>query len=168
MPERKDYQLPSPDGFGFTRDEDLFYKVSNDRFRAMLFDDLTTIHTIQVDGNNYGSFLFVTASRPKAEGRECITFFSFGFHEYRDRWITDEWFYYRANQFPQMIEQELSKEEAEELLKAREEEIAPYIGGHQQSRRGQLFEMIADLTDDDAASVELEDLGPLFFDDLEE
>ncbi len=45
------------------------------------------------------------------------------------------------------------------LLKQRQEEIAPEIRLDTQSERGRLFEQLADLTDDDAAYSEMEDFG---------
>lgn len=51
------------------------------------------------------------------------------------------------------------REEAQELISRRREEIAPYVNQQPQSGRGKLFEMIADLTDDDAALTEIDDLG---------
>ena len=65
------------------------------------------------------------------------------------------------------MKKELSQEEAEQLIQARQEDIAPYVTTGGQSKRGKLFEMLADMGDEDGAYSELEDLGPLFFDDLE-
>ena len=59
------------------------------------------------------------------------------------------------------------KDEAREALNQRLEEIALYLTQEQQTRRDQLFELLADLTDDDAASTEMDDLSDLGFDDLE-
>ena len=163
----KEQRQPSPEGFAFTENEELFYRVSHERFTNMVFGQGTTIHKITIDGNNYGEFLFLTASRPTGEGRECISFWGLGLHEHRDRWLTQEWFFHRSNQFPDTMKQALSQEEAEQLIQARQEDIAPYVTKRDQSRCGQLFETLADLTDEDGAWAEMEDMGPLFFDDLE-
>ena len=160
----KEHGQPPPEGFGLTDNEKLFDRVSHERFMALVFDENTTIHQLTIDGNNYGEFLFLTVSRPAEQGRECITFWGLGMHEYRERWLTKEWFWYRANQFPQTMKQKLSKEETEELLQARQEDIAPYVTEPRQSRRGQLFEMLADISDEDGAYSEIEDLGSLFDD----
>ena len=47
------------------------------------------------------------------------------------------------------------------------EEIAPQTKNSVQSKRGQLFEIIADMSDDDGTIAEMEDLGHLF-DDLDD
>jgi hypothetical protein len=164
----KEHCRPSPEGFEFTYNEKLFDRVSDQRLRQMLFDESTTIHRFIISSNNYGEFAFVTASRAIGQGRACFTFWGLGHHESRDRWLTDEWFLHRANQFPDTMKQELSREEAEELLQERQQDIAPHITKGDQSKRGQLFEMLADMTDEDGAYSEMQDLGPLFFDDLED
>ena len=45
------------------------------------------------------------------------------------------------------------------MLKARLESIEPYLDASIQSDRGRLFELLADLTDEDGALAELQDLG---------
>jgi hypothetical protein len=164
----KEQRQPSPEGFAFTENEELFYRVTDQRLRQMLFDESTTIHQFIISSNNYGEFAFITASRPAGEGRDCHTFWGLGEHESRERWLTDEWFFHRANQFPDTMKQELTHEEAEALLQERREDIAPYVTTGDQSRRGKLFEMLAYMLDEDGATSELEDLGDLFFDDLED
>ena len=47
---------------------------------------------------------------------------------------------------------------AREILKQREEEVAAYATEDNQSERGRLFEVLADMGDDDAALTEIEDL----------
>lgn len=154
-------------GFGFTEQEELFYRVSHERFQAIFGDEKTAIHRIEVSYNNYGEFLFVTASRETQQGRQSVTFYGQGYHDQRERWISKEWFWYRANAFPSTTMQIVEKEEAEEILTQRVEEIAPYIEAEQQTMRGRLFEMMADLTDEDGASVEMEDLADWLLDDLD-
>lgn len=170
MTQPKEHPQPSPEGFDFTENEKLFSRVSDARFRGLAFAPQTTIHKISLSNNNYGEFVFVTVSRPKTRGIEAICFWGQGYHEPRDRWLADEWFHHPANQFPATMKQKISRTEVEEILRERQAEIAPYAEQHRQSRRGQLFEDLAELADDDAISAELENLGGLFgalFDDLE-
>ena len=164
MTEREPIPTSSQEGFGFTENERLFDRVSDERFRAFIFSENTIIHRAIISSNNYGEFIFITASCPKEGKRECITFWGYGLHEYRERWLTKEWFWHRANQFPETMRQQLSSEGVEELLQARLEEIAPYVGETTQSKRAQLFEMLADMGDEDGAYCEMEDLGALFDD----
>ena len=50
-------------------------------------------------------------------------------------------------------------------LDERRRELETYSDKHQQSRQGTLFEFLADLTDEDGAASEMDDLGDVF-DDL--
>ena len=74
--------------FGFTKKEQLYWRVSNERFEELIKDEGTHIHTIKASSNTFGEFLFVTTSRFGAQDRICMTFYGFGFHEYRERWFT--------------------------------------------------------------------------------
>ena len=82
---RRPYEI-----FGFTEQERLAWRVDQDRFDEILNDEQTIIHKIQLSSNNYGEFLFVTTSRPSDQGRIAMTFFGLGYHEQRERWLTDE------------------------------------------------------------------------------
>lgn len=149
-------------GFGFTEREQLFDVVSDQRLYAFIADEATAIHSVQLSTNAYGEFLFVTLSRPGAEEREVTTFFGLGFHEYRERWFTNEWHWYESSPYAHTLEQTITKEETEAILRKRQEEISPSITSNTQSERGRLFEMLADLTDEDGALTELDDLGDWF------
>jgi hypothetical protein len=145
--------------FGFTEDEQLFYRVSKDRFQELLLDEGTCIHAAKESGNSYGEFLFVTVSRPGSSERIGITFYGLGYHEYRERVIQDEWYWYRATPDPERNEQEIPKAEMKEILAKRAADIGSQFVGETQSQAGALFEMLAELTDEDGALAELEDLG---------
>lgn len=154
--------IPSQkEGFGFTERERLYYRVTDERFRALLDDASTTIHRGEVSSNSYGSFLFLTISREREHQREYITFYGLGFHEFRERWYINEWFWHRSNPFPELLEKQLSHDEAETLIQERLDDVLPYVDGESQSGRGKLFELLADLTDEDGAIAELEDLAGL-------
>jgi len=62
---------------------------------------------------------------------------------------------------PEALHQQVTKEEVRERLQQRLEEIGPYASQDTQTKRGKLFEALANLTDDDGALIELEDLGDL-------
>ena len=83
------------------------------------------------------------------------------YHDYRERWLTDEWFWHRAHPFPSVIERTIPGEETLEIIQQRLESISSYAGQDDQTGRGRLFEMLADLTDEDGAWAELQDLGDL-------
>jgi hypothetical protein len=149
------------DIYGFTEKEDLWDRVSDQRFHELIDEPQTTIHQITIDSNNYGEFLFVATSRPVGDRRVCITFYGQGFHEHRERWYTNEWSWYEAHGFPETLEKSIPKDEARELIEERRREIAPYAIDQPQSGRARLFEMLADLTDEDGAYAELEDMNDL-------
>jgi hypothetical protein len=158
-------QSPAPkrpyEVFGLTEKEQLFWRVDQKRFTEILNDERTIIHKIEPSSNDYGEFLFVTASRPGKQERIYMTFYGLGYHEYRERWITNEWFWYQAEPYPDLLKSKLSKEEVTEKLKQRLEEIQPDIGNSQQSGHGKMFEILADLTDEDGAKAEMEDMESL-------
>jgi hypothetical protein len=153
-PER---QQPG-EGFDFTEREQLYERITDKRFRAFLADERTAVHHVEVSTNNYGEFLFVTMSQPVRQERTFVTFWGAGFHEYRERWLTDEWRWYNTPELRQMIPQKIAPEDAQALIQARLDEIAPLVTPPAQSKRAKLYEMIADLTDEDGAISELEDL----------
>lgn len=158
-------QIPAPkkpyEVYGFTEHEHLFWRVNQKRFEGIINDEKTIIHAIQESSNNYGEFLFVTTSRPSDKGRVALTFYGQGFHEYRERWITDEWFWYETDIKSELFQQKIEKEKTVELLQQHYKSIQPYIQEDIQSDRGELFEILADLTDEDGALAEMEDMGDL-------
>jgi hypothetical protein len=162
-PERA--QGPAPkrpyEIFGFSENERLYWRVNHHRLEEILDDEQTMVHKILESSNMFGEFLFVTTSRPGDQGRVAMTFFGLGFHEHRERWLTNEWFWYQANTYPDMLKEQIDKEEAKEMIRQRLESILPYAQEKTQSEYGQLFELLADLTDDDGALAELQDLGDL-------
>jgi hypothetical protein len=152
---RRPYEI-----FGFTEEEALYWRVCQERFDEIINDDPTVIHEIKDSSNSFGEFLFVTTSRPGehgAQNRVSMTFYGLGFHEYRERWFTHEWFWYQANSYPSLIRQTIPKEEALELIQQRREYIQPDVRLDMQTDRGVLFETLADLTDDDGALAEFQD-----------
>jgi len=129
--------------FGLTEKEALFWRVSQERFQAILEDEQTVIHQIKGSSNDFGEFLFVTTSRPGEKSRIAMTFYGLGYHDQRERWITDEWFWYQSEPYSKMMEQKIEKEGAKELLHNIQEGT--------QTNRGKIFEILADLTDEDGA-----------------
>jgi hypothetical protein len=161
MPVESPRPSPTSETFGFTEREDLFDRVSDQRLREILSDERTLIHDISEDYNNYGEFLFVNVSRPSPAGRLSVTFYGLGFHEFRERWYVDEWHWYRANPHTERLENTIAKAEADRIIEERRVAIAPYVRQQPRSGRARLFEMLADITDEDGAYAELEDMGDL-------
>jgi hypothetical protein len=76
--------------------------------------------------------------------------------------VTSEWFWYRAFSRPELLNQSVDRATTRQLLEERREDIRPEVGKSQQSERGKLFEMLADLTDEDGAYTEMQDLDDLY------
>ena len=113
--------------FGFTKLEQLYWRVSNKRFEGIIQDAGTQVHTIKASSNTFGEFLFVT-----------------------------------TNQYTDLLRQRIPTEDAQAMIQDHYRSILPHIRPDTQTKRGQLFEMLADLTDDDGALAEMEDWGDLF------
>lgn len=166
MPTKEQPQ-PQPEGFPFTERERLFYRVSDRRFQSFLADPKTTVYDIQLSTNTYGEFLFVSMSYPKAQGRDIATFFGLGFHDYRERWIAAEWFWYDSTTYTEIVSKTIPYSEARRLIEQRRAEIAPHLAQPTQSAQGILFEILADVFDEDGAWSEMQDLD-IWVDDEEE
>jgi hypothetical protein len=147
--------------FGLTEQEKLRWRVDNERFAEILQDEKTHIHTITESSNTFGEFLFVTTSRPGQQDRICMSFYGHGYHEYRERWLIDEWFWYQVPAETELLREQIPKDEAQALLRGHWEHIKPHVRLDTQTNRGRLFEMLADLTDDDGALAEFQDLKHL-------
>jgi hypothetical protein len=152
--------LQPPTGYDFTEHEKLYNRISDGRFMEILHDDQTIVHDISASSNNYGEFLFITVSRPTTDKRDCLTFYGLGYHERRERWITETWSWYDAHQTEERMEMQVEREQTEALIQARREEIVEDMQHfpEAQSRSGALYEFLADLTDEDGAASELDDL----------
>jgi len=145
--------------FAFTEREQLEERLTEKRFQQLLTDERSTVHQIEVSTNNYGEFLFVTMSQKAGEESAFVTFWGLGFHELRERWFIDEWRFYESQQFMHQIPQKIALADAQAFIQARRDQIVPDIGRTPQSKLAELFELLADLTDEDGAYTELEDLG---------
>ena len=156
--EPRQYRRPK-DVFGLTEHELLWDRLSDARFQSLLEDEKTDVHEVQVDTNSYGEFLFVKLSRLVEGQRYGIGCFSLGYHEYREQWITTQWYWYESS--PTLLAKQpiVAKAEALELIKARRDEIAPHVTNAKPSQRGVIFSILPNLTDEDGAMVEIEDLG---------
>jgi len=168
MSQEKEYRSSytrTTDVFGLTDKEQLHDFISDSRFQAILQSEETTIHQVIIDTNNYGEFLFVSVSRSAAGKARFMTFWGAGFHEKRERWLIHEWRFYESyiRRFPTPI----AKEEALQAIQKRQDEIIEE-SNPTPSQAAKLFVLLADLTDEDGASTELDDLdqgGYLFSED---
>jgi hypothetical protein len=150
---------PKPgDEFGFTEREQLFDRVSHDRLMAFLDDSNTTIHRVEESSNSFGSFLFITLSKPGKDRRILVCFWGAGYHEGRERWIADEWFWHFSHPFPATLEQTVSHDEARRAIDEQRAFATAEATRDTQTSKGKTFEMLADLTDEDGAWADMQDL----------
>ena len=159
-PERPVWQKPY-EVFGISEKEVARWRVTDKRLREILAIPNTTTHTIKLSTNTFGEFLFLTTSRGVGSQRVCMTFYGLGYHEYRERWLHKEWFWYQSQEGAVELQTKIPGEEVFEKLEQRLEEISSQLGQDTQTDLGQMFERLADLTDDDAALAEMQDLGLL-------
>jgi hypothetical protein len=71
--------------------------------------------------------------------------------------VYNEWFWYQASPYKETLRQKIEKDEAEDLILQRRVTIAPDVQVDTQTERGKLFELLADLTDEDGALAEMQD-----------
>ena len=145
--------------YKFTEWERSFDRITTERLLELIGNTDTKVHSLELTTNTYGEFLFITTSRPMKEGRAGVTFWGAGYHEYRERWLTREWFWHRNDPRPGQLADEIDREAVRESIQSRLAEIAVYGDVDRQTSRGKLFDLIADLTDDDGAIVDIEDMA---------
>ena len=154
--QRKPYEIVD-----ISEDEIAWWRVSDEKLKEILANPNTTTHLIELASNAYGEFLFLTTSRGTGQQRICMTFYGLGYHVYREHWIAKEWFWHQTPANLVEIQNQISGEEVTERLEQRSAQISPSLGKDTQTARGQMFEQLADLTDDDAALAEMQDLDLL-------
>lgn len=145
--------------------EQLFARITTERLLEIIAHNDTTVHAIELASNSYGEFLFVTTSRFGSEGSIHITFWGAGYHEYRERWLTKEWFWHQTDDGSSKLASEMDREAARANIQERIAEVSQYSNDTRQSSRGKLFELLADLTDDDGAIVDVDELAGWPLDD---
>ena len=100
MTHEHEYQHPlshHAEAFGLTENEDLFEQVGEAHFQRLLNDPSTEVTAVSVDTNSFGEYLFLTL-RKQVQGKPVtITFYSLGYHEYREVWQTTSWKWYPSD-----------------------------------------------------------------------
>ena len=112
-------RMTPAEAFGLTENERLWDRVSHTRLLELLSDPKTTVHSLEESHNNYGEYLFVTLSRQGANKRIFMTFYGLGFHEYRERWIADEWYWYESVRGRELEGETVPNQDARWLIEAR-------------------------------------------------
>jgi hypothetical protein len=150
------------EAFGLSDTETLFNRFGETRLRTLLDQPDIQVHSAQVDSNSYGEFLFITLSREYQGKRQVLTCFSLGYHESRETWIQKGWSFYQSDETTQLLREEVSKAQVQALLEERRAAVAAWAKEvDAPSQRALLFSLLADLTDEDGAYSELEELDDL-------
>jgi hypothetical protein len=137
--------------FGLTDEEATRFRVTDERLKEILANPDKTPHNLKLSTNTFGKFLFLTVSRGVGQERIYMTFYGLGYHKYRERWISNEWFWYQSNESAVDFSTPISGEEVTAQLEQRLTEISPNLDKDIQTERGRKFEHFADLFDDDTA-----------------
>lgn len=159
-------ERPNP-CYTFTEREKLYDRVSHQRFMALIHQQDVDIHEVEQSTNSFGEYLFVTISCRTEQPPKLLTFWGLGYHEYRERWITDSWQWYDSYRKPEKL-LVIPKKAALAQIQDREAFVRAYTASSTQSEQAKLYEFLADLTDEDGALNELEDLGWMFLNDSED
>jgi len=151
-------RITPAEAFGLTEQERLWDRVSHERLLQLLGDRKTQVHALEESHNNYGEYLFVTLSRPGTTGRIFMTFYGLGYHEYRERWIYQEWYWYESVRGADLERKRVVRDAARQQIDARYRECEASARHDTQTNQGRVFELLADFTDEDGAWAEMQDL----------
>jgi len=136
--------------------DNFFGSVSHKEFMELL--DKGIVYEYKVSYNSYGEFMFVSIYFPEID--KGIVFYGLGYHEYRDRYVLNKWEYHHDDFFE--LDRLISappKRLVKEAIEDRLAEISALAKQHKQSKSGKVYDMIAELMDDDAAIAFMEDFG---------
>lgn len=153
---------PNAGCFSFTEREKLYDRISHQRLMALISQAEVDIHEVSLSTNSFGEYLFVTVSCRTEQPRRLLTFWGLGFHEQRERWIAETWQWYESQRALGALPI-LPKDETSARIQEREAFVLTQTNPTKPSRRAAMYELLADLTDEDGALTELEDLGWAFF-----
>jgi hypothetical protein len=153
MPERE----PRPEAEWLSDAERLDERISHGRLLGVLGRQDVVVHTVKDDHNAFGEFLFVTVSR-KAANPKAITFYGLGYHEYRERWLVEDWrFFERGLLNPTGLEV-MSKAEALKIIAEHAAEVRSQAKPEGRSGQALLYELLAEMGDEDSALADMEDM----------
>ncbi len=151
-PERRSYQPKPYEVFSFSETEVARWRVSDGRLTEILANPATSVHAIESASNTFGEFLFLTASRSTGrQGRIGMTFYGLGYHRYRERWLTDEWFWRQTPASQIVNRSRIPDEEVAQRIARRRAEISDLAEELPQTDLARIFEALADRNDDEFA-----------------
>lgn len=131
----------------FTEKEKLWDRVSFKKLVELIRKKDIQVFEVAIDRNSWGKFLFITLADIHRSSK--YTFYSLGYHEYREKYYTDEWHCYpqhrNGNEIP------LDKLKVVRVIRNRFEKIKKLVKEERRTSHGAMFDLIADNSDDDFA-----------------
>ena len=152
------------DLFGFTEAEELWDRVSLNRFKTLLFREDVQVVAQKDDKipytnyNTYGYFAFPTIR----VGELDMTLWGLGWHENREKYI--DYLFLGQPEAKDRYHKDyvaVDKQKFWDALMRYDKAEQSQWAGYGQSENGEIFALIADLADEDGAYAELEDWGLL-------
>jgi hypothetical protein len=134
----------------FTDDENLFDKISLKRAKEIIQREDILIYSSEISYNTYGEFLFITFTYKE----RIFVIYGLGEHCERERWVGD----FNINTGQEYNIRDTVPIDKEEVLKQINERAK--LKKHytyEQSYRGELYDILADIGDEDGAASILED-----------
>ena len=156
------------DEFRFlTENEKLFEKISHNRLIDLINSDTMVLVCEGVSCNSYGEFMFITLKHKD----NYISLYGLGYHEYRDMWLANEWHiaHYGKEKDFALPERKRDKRGMLKEIEDYRQKIVnnPNVLKHKQSKRGGLFQELADIGDDDSTISLMEEYEDMFEDSCE-
>ncbi len=132
-----------------TEDERLWENISYKRLKEIIKMPNVRVVNYSIDTNSFGTFKFITIDYNNSKDR--ITFYGLGFHEYKDSYVHSIFKFYTSYKHSDDIEKILNKSDILQNLEEEYELLKEDVISHKQSREGEEFQLIAEMTDDDSA-----------------
>ena len=134
----------------FTGDEQLFEKVTFDRALEIINNEEVSVLECNTSHNNYGEFLFIYIKYQDT----VICMYGLGEHIYRERWVDNFSLY--GSDLRYFDKQLLNKEEVIKQIHERTK-LKERYKDIKQTESGRLYDILADIGDEDGATVIMED-----------
>jgi hypothetical protein len=134
----------------FTDDENLFDKISLKRAKEIIQRNDTLVHSSEISFNTYGEFLFIIFKYKES----IFVMYGLGEHCERERWVED--FNIDTGQ-EYNIRGTVPIAKSEVLNQINERAKLKKYYTYEQSFRGELYDILADIGDEDGAASILSD-----------
>lgn len=136
-----------------------FDHISHKDLMSMVAAPIFRIVLLEEDTNFFGDFMFIRI----VKAGYCFTAYSLGFHHESESYVIDGWKIMDAGKYLPNVNNDTFRIPSDDAIKIINEkylEIKGYADKHiRDSERGELFEMLSELGDEDGAYAMLDDMG---------